>query len=141
MRTLVAFFLGVLAASAALGCGRIETVKKCKALAGRVNAGLDEIEAKLGPKPDAQAYRAAASRYGALAKELATVDAGAEELNRSVVEYTGTLRAAEAHTRALASAVETANEPGISVASRELERVGRQQKQIVKRLAHDCEGH
>lgn len=79
----VALALGLLGA----GCGRLDRVMECRALARTVNPALDAIETSLAPK-NGPAYRAASRGYAELAKTLRQQRFSTPLVQQLATEYT-----------------------------------------------------
>jgi hypothetical protein len=125
----------------ALGCERMAVVKKCRALADRVNPELEAMEESVRAKQDAPTFQALSPRYIALAKELEAFDAGVPELDHAVSDYAGTLRASSRKVAELAKALDGGLAESANVTRRELEQDAKRQKVIAKRFQKECQGH
>ncbi|HEY3497326.1 MAG TPA: hypothetical protein VGK73_21670 [Polyangiaceae bacterium] len=138
----------VLALVSTLGCERIAVIKKCRALAQRVNPELEAIRsaapsttASSDAKRDAASYRAIAKRYAALAKELQTARIDSAEIDRSLQDYAGTLRATGTRLDEFATSLDNASPGADAQATRSLEQELRRQKSAAKRFTQECQGH
>jgi hypothetical protein len=128
----------VAALLALLGCERLRDVKRCRQLARSVNSSLDTIEG-LTAKPTSSAYGQATLEYEGLAKRLDAFDGGSPELVRDVHEYAAFARSSARTSAAMAQALNSKNAANTESSARELERLGRQEKVIVRRIDDDCE--
>jgi hypothetical protein len=132
---LVALFL------LALGCERLSVIKKCRALADRVNPELESMEESVAAKQDAATFQALSTRYTALAKEVEAFDAGVPELDKAASDYAATLRTSGRKVGELAKALDGGLGESANVIRRELEQDAKRQKNIAKRLQKECQGH
>jgi len=135
---LVRVLVVVAAGLALFGCDRLRDVKRCRTLARSVNTSLDTIEGATA-KPTSSAYGQATLEYEGLAKRLDTFDGGSPELARDVHEYAAFARSSARASAALAQGLHTNNSAAVQVNARELERLARQEKVIVRRIDDDCE--
>jgi hypothetical protein len=135
---LVRALVVVAAALALFGCERLRDVKRCRTLARGVNGSLDTIESATA-KPTSSAYGRATLEYEGLAKRLDTFDGGSPELERDVHEYAAFARSSARASAGLAQALQMNNSAAAQVNARELERLSRQEKVIVRRIDDDCQ--
>jgi hypothetical protein len=132
-----AFVLG-LALVAGAGCERLSDVKRCRALAQKVNPSLDKIEARHAAGKTRANYDLIAYEYNALAAGLDGFDGGTPELERAVQEYGALARTSAHQATALAEALAARNAPSAALATRELEHLARQERALVARIDEEC---
>lgn len=131
-----AFIVG-LALAAVVGCERMNEVKRCRALAQKVNPSLDKIEARSAEKTRVS-YDLIAYEYNAIASGLDGFDAGTPELQRAAQDYAALARTSARQSAALAEALAAKNAASAALATRELERLARQEKALVARIDEEC---
>ena len=121
------------------GCERMRDVKRCRALAQRVNGSLDVI-AELAPDAGKTppAYDKVAHEYDALAASLDGFDGGTPELVKSVADYAALARTSARQAAALGAALKDDNRGSATLASHELERLARHEKTLVARIDDEC---
>lgn len=128
----------LLVALALSGCGKLDRVGDCRALAGTVNPTLDRIESEVRSKSPAS-YRKAAKEYRGLAerlrKEPPTKLGPAKALTD---EYASLIAEAEPPLMAYAAALESKTPP--ENATRELDQLSRRERTLVTRIEHYCAG-
>lgn len=125
-----------------LGCERLALIKKCRAIAQRVNTELDSMAWSAEAKPDATNLHAIAQRYAALAKELQTTNTGSEEIDRAVQDYANTLRTSGSRVDEYATDL-GAGRPaaGAEPRAQAFEQETRRQRNAAKRFVQECQGH
>ncbi|HSU38740.1 MAG TPA: hypothetical protein VLJ38_04200 [Polyangiaceae bacterium] len=136
-RLVPAFVLG-LALAASTGCERMAEVKRCRGLAQKVNASLDKIDARSAGEKTRVNYDLIAYEYNFIASTLEGFDGGTPELERAVQDYEALARTSARQSAALAEALAAKNAASAALATRELERLARQQKAIVARIDEEC---
>lgn len=132
-----AFVLG-LALAASFGCERMREVKRCRALAQKVNPALDRIEARDAAGKTRASYDLIAYEYNTIAAGLDDFDGGTPELDRAVADYAALARTSARQSVALAEALGSRNAASAALATRELERLARQEKVLVLRIDEEC---
>jgi hypothetical protein len=120
-----------------LACDRLGDVKRCRELAGKVNASLDEVEAEASRGSDVH-YKLIAKKYDKLASSLDGFDGGTPELGKAVAEYASLARSSARQVTVLEYAGEANNPATRNLALRELDRLAKRQKTIVTRIDDEC---
>lgn len=119
------------------GCDRMNRVRECKHLSGLVNPRLGQIES-LTKKGSAADYRAAATTYGALAKEVRLAAQGPGSGKALAGEYAGLLESVAPAVSAYANAVDTQDAHALDEARRSLDRLNKHERGVVARLDAYC---
>ena len=113
-------------------------VKRCRALAQKVNGSLDKIEERSDAGKTRANYDLIAYEYNSIAAGLDGFDGGAPELERAVADYAALARTSARQSTALAEALAAKNPASAALASHELERLARQERAIVSRIDEEC---
>jgi DNA repair exonuclease SbcCD ATPase subunit len=87
----------LLLVGACLGCSTVERLSDCESLADTANPQLNELRNISGAneRPRAEAYKDAATRYGALRRELKAVRPADPELSAALDDYLRVLERTE----------------------------------------------
>lgn len=128
----------VLLLLATTACGRVREVRACRALGKLVNPALDDIAKRTDKDRSVGAYRYAARRYAALARDVAEFDLGIPRAEQAIDDLGAALKEAGVQTGKLADALEKQDNTLASNARRELGQLARLQNAIVARLEKDC---
>jgi hypothetical protein len=133
----MAFAAVVLLASA--GCGKLDRVGECRALAKTVNPTFDVIEA-LTKKKTYEGYRDAAKEYEHLAKKLRKLPhsaAGAEQITTDYADFIADVVPA---LTTYANGVRDKDEAAQVKAARDLVHVTQRERALVTRVTAYCNG-
>jgi hypothetical protein len=119
------------------GCDRMNRVRECKQMSGLVNPRLGQIES-LAQKGKAADYRAAATTYAALAKELRLGAQGPGTGKALASEYAGVLDSVAPAVSAYANALDTQDAHALDEARRSLDRLSKHERGLVARIDAYC---
>lgn len=131
--------LGLFVTLAAVGCGKLDRVGECRALAKAVNPALDAVES-LAKKNSYQGYRDASKEYTALVARLRTLRLTTAPAKDLAEEYTAALAEVPPRLSAYAEAVRAGDDSRRDESARELERITRRERAAATRIAAHCAG-
>jgi hypothetical protein len=121
------------------GCGRLDRLEECRALAATVNPELGRIERSIRP-PSPAGYRTASQAYASLAKTLRAPPSAPTHAQHLVAEYADLFAEVVTPLDLYADSLEKKKQREQESALRALERIARRQTSLTKRMEAYCLG-